>query len=408
MVDYTKQNDPTNTSNSTQENNNDYSDGNLNQNLVLDRSRGGNFSKGVKGSSRNDTNSEGSFKSLQFKDTFGKMCASYLKIKSDMIKHTDYTYLHAGITFTISPDPDIVRKHCVVFAVNTMNQAIDGYRITGRRDYTDQVRLISEVYFYSFYKGLIATWNGVQNGTSIRSLLFRGHAFSYRLAREGRRMYVDSTGPTVVRSIKFTSEQISSIKETFEKEFLIAKVADQSLDIDGNFVIPAFENILNRMSTGAFKLQGKNQLQVMDDSDTFPHNTLLSPSTCPLGNTFYNGSKSNLLVTIDTETKIKDFSYIMNKASFITFDSYYDDYTENDSNPPEFVTPVTLNDNDYLVQDEIKYITGLDCLPQLNQNQYPSSFYPRKGNDLFNRWNIKDFGYFDMFRSPDTNTESVN
>jgi hypothetical protein len=194
--------------------------------------------------------------------------------------------------------------------------------------------------------------------------------------------------------------------KNFEKEFLIAKIADLSLDIDGNFVIPSLENILNRMATGAFKLQGKNQLQVMDDSDTFSHNTLLSPSTCPLGNTFYNGSKSNLLVTIDTGTKIKDFSYIMNKASFITFDSYYDDYTENNLNPPEFVTPVFLNNRDYLIQDEIKYITGLDCLPQLNQDLYPSSFYPRKGNDLYNKYNIGDFGYFDIFRKPDSDTES--
>lgn len=112
MVDSTNNIDPINNSSiSTQENNNDGSDGNLNQDLVLDRQKGRTFSRGPKGSGQYDNKSEGSFKSLQFKDTFGKMCASYLKLKSDIIKHTDYDYLNAGITFTISPDPEIVKSN---------------------------------------------------------------------------------------------------------------------------------------------------------------------------------------------------------------------------------------------------------------------------------------------------------
>jgi hypothetical protein len=94
----------------------------------------------------------------------------------------------------------------------------------------------------------------------------------------------------------------------------------------------------------------------------------------------------------------------MNKASFITFDNYSDEYSADTSAPPGFVTALNLNSVDYLVQDEIKYITGLDCLPS-NLSKYPDSYYPRSGTDLLNPQNSKDFGDLPIFRDPITDVK---
>jgi hypothetical protein len=390
---------------STAENNNDGSDGNFNQTTRSNGTGRGKVSRGVNRSFRNNSGSSGEgFKALQFKDNFGKTCSAYLKVKSDVLRHTDYSYLSADISFTISPDPKHVKLQSVVFAVNALNQAVDGFRLTGKRNYEDQVQVMAEIFVYSFYKSIISIWNGVKNGTSIRSSLFRGHAYIYRLSRDGRRTFIDSEGPNIHKSLKFTNAQLESIKIAFEEEFLIAKIAPSFYDLDGNFVIPPYEGLLKRMATDRFGLTGRNALQIVDDADSFTHNTLLSDSTCPLGNTFYSASKTTLYTVLDSATQIKDFSYIMNKASFITFDNYSDEYSADTSAPPGFVTALNLNSVDYLVQDEIKYITGLDCLPS-NLSKYPDSYYPRSGTDLLNPQNSKDFGDLPIFRNPITDAK---
>lgn len=344
-----------------------------------------------------DDRNENTFQSLQFQNKFGKLSSTALKIESDCNFYNDYSFLNSCITLKISIDENRLREQCAVFADNTFNQGTEHYRLTGLRGVSDQIQLFSDVYFYSFikmYKGMI---NYKRTGRPIRSILFRGHAYLYKLFCYGLDTYIDPTGPNVIRRIDDNVEQMESVLAEFASKYLTARYAMEFESTDGNFTVNKYEVVMRKLHDGAFRLTGRNQLMVLDDALNFNHDTLLNTATCPLANCFYEPGHKKLYVASESDSRIREFSYIFNKASFLTFSSYNDSFS-NESSPPGFLNAIALDETDYLIMDEVKFVTGLDCLN--NRTNYTSDFYPKDINDMWKRSNIDDFGYNNNYFRP--------
>jgi hypothetical protein len=309
---------------------------------------------------------------------------------SDLKSNVRYEELSAYQNFVVNPSKVGLERQAAVFAANMMIEGADAYKVLGRRKTVDQVQLYSEIFMYSYIKVIYAIKANKEKGAYLKSPVFRGHGYLYRMCIEGGTIYTEGNSPSFHRQIVVTTENIDKIISIFDN-YLIGKVAKDSLGMDGNVIIPFMENVLNRAALGYFRLKGDSQLMVLSNSDTFVHSTLLDPATNPLGNCFLNPTGDQLFVPINNKTDVKNFSFIINKSSFITFESYSDSFTDDSLSPPRFMIPLHIGVSDNLILDEVKFITGVNCSIALNR-RYEEHYYPRPSNNLTNPLNKEDFG----------------
>lgn len=330
------------------------------------------------------------FKLLNFANENGISCQKYLMAVSDLKSNVRYEELSAFQDFVINPSKERLDQQAAVFASNVMIQGADAYKVLGRRKPTDQIQAYSDMFIYSYMKAIYGIKAHKERGAYLKSPVFRGHAYLYRLCIEGGTIYTEGNSPSFHRQIIVTNENLRKIISIFD-EYIIGIVAKNNLGMDGNLIIPVMENVLNRASLGYFKLKGDSQFMVLSNSDSFVHSTLLSPATNPLGNCFYDPTGAELYVSINGKTNLKDFSFIINKALFVTFESYRDSFTEDSLSPPKFMSSIEVGSNDNLILDEVKFITGVNCISAPN-GSYEEHFYPRPSNNLTNPLNREDFG----------------
>jgi hypothetical protein len=330
------------------------------------------------------------FKFLNLTNENGISCQKYLMTLSDLKSNVRYEELSAYQNFVINPSKAGLEQQAAVFAANMMIEGADAYKVLGRRKTVDQIQLYSEIFMYSYIKVIYAIKANKEKGAYLKSPVFRGHGYLYRMCIEGGTIYTEGNSPSFHRQIVVTTENIDKIIKIFDN-YLIGKVAKDSLGMDGNVIIPFMENVLNRASLGYFRLKGDSQLMVLSNSDTFVHSTLLDPATNPLGNCFLNPTGDQLYVPINNKTNVKDFSFIINKSNFITFESYSDSFTDDNLSPPKFMIPLYIGVSDNLILDEVKFITGVNCSIALNR-RYEEHYYPRPSNNLSNPLNKEDFG----------------
>jgi hypothetical protein len=351
----------------------------------------GDSGRSSRGGSYPNNSSTDSLKLLAFTNEIAPITIADMMCDSDLMYSRAYDDLHSDFVFTITPTVDKIMQQSSCFSSNLMAQGISAYQISGRRSYTDQIQLFADVYLYSLIKTLYAIKSNLTRGSLCKTLIFRGHAFLYRMCVDGSSIYNGENGISVSRRIAINENQIDSILNVLEKQFIIAKYARSCVDLDGNVNIYPMENVLYRMSTGGLSLKGNNQLMVMNNPDTFVHSTLLEPATSPLGNCFYSPAGTTLFVCSHGKLKIQNFSYIINKASFVTFSSYGSNFTSDKLSPPNFMSAKRIGIRDNLLSSEVKFVTGLDCnVP--SRDDMPEYFYPRLLSDLNNRFNREDFG----------------
>jgi hypothetical protein len=344
------------------------------------------------------------FKSLQFSNATGAVAGSYLTSQAETTSSIDARKLRDYITVSFTCFVDKIELRALCFSESIIGQGVDGYRLTGRRNKSEQKQFLSEVYIYGYIQLMYSLRSMYKRGAKFRGNMFRGYAYFYKLLEMGYSRYTHLSGPVIQTEIDVIDDTFTEVLDKLEKRFLIGVLAKTDLKIDKTLKMPIYDEIVSMLASPFCKLPQDSSIQIVKDIDSLSHNTLTNDSTCPLSNSFYNEAGDKIYIVNDGKISLHDYSIVCNAALDIYFKGYVSNGLDR-NDPPSYLNCHDIPTVDYLIHHEVEYITGVKCDPVRELDSYSAYERPRTAAKdkfgFYNYHNIGDFGDRNIFRKPE-------
>jgi hypothetical protein len=212
-------------------------------------------------------------------------------------------------------------------------------------------------------------------------------------------------GPSIQRSLTVPDDVYQVNPSMFISEFMVARVASESISPDGNINVPFMENLGARLATASERLENVKKVNIIRNVNNTDNSNLITSLTSPLGSSFYASDHKTILVANDIGDTLMTDNVVFGKSIFVTFSSYTSSYTNTNVSPPTCVTSYSLPQSDTFIHREVSLLSGLETVPPGLLDNYSSREIPRSVDDPRIILNSGDFGNFTWFRRESTSTD---
>lgn len=315
-----------------------------------------------------------------------------------------FAELGLNISFIITQ----VKLQAYCFARAVMNSGIEAYKLTGKRNPTEQLQAISELWVYSLFKGYVCGVYSLTNPITLSGPLIEGHAMLYSIIRNGSTTMYNTDGPTVRRDLNVPeSANLANIKRLTEA-FMACRVAYESIGPDGNISVPYLDNMLIRINSYVLNLDGVGKVKIVTEVSNTAYPELTNPLTSPIGSSFYGkNSSTQLYVANDSSDTLMHDSIIFGKSLGISFSNFTSSYTETSVSPPSCCSLYEISSSDPFIHHEVTLLSGLMTTPPGILDNISAHELPRAIDDPKFIVNSRDFGSRDWFPKPEPKDRSI-